>query len=134
MSRIEMTTPAVPAFAKFAQRISVPFSPVVRAGEWVYVSGLAPVNPETGGYDILTIEQQARRVMEHLKSCLEAAGSALDRIVKCNVYCSNASYFGEINKVYAEYITTHRPARIFICTAGWFGPFDMEIDCVALAA
>jgi 2-iminobutanoate/2-iminopropanoate deaminase len=72
--------------------------------------------------------------MEHLKSCLEAAGSALDRIVKCNVYCSNASYFAEINKVYAEYITTHRPARIFICTAGWFGPFDMEIDCVALAA
>ena len=61
MSRIEMTTPVVPAFAKFAQRISVPFSPVVRAGDWVYVSGLAPVNPETGGYDILTIEQQARR-------------------------------------------------------------------------
>jgi 2-iminobutanoate/2-iminopropanoate deaminase len=104
----------------------------VRAGDWVYVSGLAPVNPETGGYDILTIEQQARRVMEHLKSCLEAAGSALDRVVKCNVYCSNGSYFAEINKVYAEYFTTHKPARIFICTAGWFGPFDMEIDCVAL--
>ncbi len=134
MSRIEMTTPAAPAFAKFAQRISVPVSPVVRAGDWIYVSGLAPVNPETGGYDILTIEQQARRVMEHLKSCLEAAGSALDRVVKCNVYCSNAGYFGEINKVYSEYFTTHKPARIFICTAGWFGPFDMEIDCVALAA
>lgn len=134
MSRIEMTTPAVPAFAKFAQRLAVPVSPVVRAGDWVYVSGLAPVNPETGGYDILTIEQQARRVMEHLKSCLEAAGSALDRVVKCNVYCSNAGYFGEINKVYSEYFTTHKPARVFLCTAGWFGPFDMEIDCVALAS
>src|SRR5258708_35934801 len=72
MSRIEMTTPAVPAFAKFAQRISVPFSPVVRAGDWVYVSGLAPVNPETGGYDILTIEQQARRRQENLPSSLAA--------------------------------------------------------------
>jgi 2-iminobutanoate/2-iminopropanoate deaminase len=129
---IEISTPSVPAFVKFAQRLSVPVSPVVRAGDWVYVSGLAPISPETGGYDILTIEQQARRVMEHLKSCLEAAGSALDRVVKCNVYCSNGSYFAEINKVYAEYFTTHKPARIFICTAGWFGPFDMEIDCVAL--
>ena len=67
----------------------MPASPVVRAGDWVYVSGMPPVNPETGGYDILPIDQQARRSLEHLKSCLEAAGSGLDRVVKCTVYCSN---------------------------------------------
>ena len=133
MPRIEMTKPAVPAFAKFAERISVPFSPVVRAGDFVFVSGLAPVNPETGDYDILTIDQQARRVLEHLKSCLEAAGSGLDRVVKCNVYCCNPSYFAAINTVYAEYFGNLKPGRIFICTAGWFGPFDMEIVCIALA-
>ena len=115
---IEMTKPAVPAFAKFAERISVPFSPVVRAGDWVYVSGLAPINPETGGYDILPIDQQARRVLEHLKSCLEAAGSGLDRVVKCNVYCSNPSYFAAINAVYAEYFAAYKPARIFIWHGG----------------
>jgi 2-iminobutanoate/2-iminopropanoate deaminase len=38
-----------------------------------------------------------------------------------------------VNVVYAEYFAAYKPARIFICTAGWFGPFDMEIDCVALA-
>jgi len=43
------------------------------------------------------------------------------------------SYFAAINVVYAEYFAAYKPARIFICTAGWFGPFDMEIDCVALA-
>ena len=42
---------------QFACRLS----PVVRAGDWVYVSGMPPVNPETGGYDILPIDQQARR-------------------------------------------------------------------------
>jgi len=51
--------------------------------------------------------------------------------VKCNVYCSNPSYFAAINAVYAEYFAAYKPARIFIGTAGWFGPFDMEIDCVA---
>src|SRR5476649_2266879 len=130
---IEISRPTVPALAKFQVRNSVPASAVVRAGEWVYVSGMPPVNPETGGYDILPIDQQARRVLEHLKNCLEVAGSSLERVVKCNVYCCNPSYFAAINTVYAEYFSSSRPARIFICTAGWFGPFDMEIDCIALA-
>ena len=130
---IEISKPVVPVFTKFAERNSVPASAVVRAGDWVYVSALAPINPETGGYDLLPIDQQARRILQYLKSCLEAAGSGLDRVVKCNIYCSNPAYYATINAIYAEYFGAHKPARAFICTAGWFGPFDMEIDCVALA-
>jgi 2-iminobutanoate/2-iminopropanoate deaminase len=129
---IEITKPVVPAFTKFAERNSIPASPVVRAGEWVHVSALAPINPETGAYDILPIDQQARRILEYLKVCLEAAGSALDRVVKVNVYCSNPAYFAVINTIYAEYFAEYKPARAFICVAGWFGPFDLEMDCVAL--
>jgi 2-iminobutanoate/2-iminopropanoate deaminase len=132
-SQITISKPSVPALAKFAERNAVPASAVVRAGDWVHVSGMPPVNPETGGYDPLPIDQQARRVLEHLKGCLEAAGSAIDRVVKCTVYCSNPAYFATINEIYAAYFGEHKPARTFICTAGWFGPFDMEIDCVALA-
>jgi 2-iminobutanoate/2-iminopropanoate deaminase len=128
---IEISTPTVPALAKFAGRNNVPASAVVRAGDWVYVSGLAPVNPETGGYDILPIDQQARRSLEHLKNCLEEAGSGLERVVKCTVYGSNPSYFPAVNAVYAEYFAEHKPARVF-SPGGWFGPFDIEIDCVAL--
>jgi len=80
----------------------------------VFVSGLAPVNPETGGYDILPIDQQARRVLEHLKSCLEAAGSSLDRVIKCNVYCCNPSYFAAINTVYTEYFGPSNPAHLHL--------------------
>jgi 2-iminobutanoate/2-iminopropanoate deaminase len=130
---IEISRPTVPALAKFAECNSVPASAVVRAGEWVYVSGMPPVNPETGGYDILTIDQQARRSLDHLKSCLEAAGSGLDRVVKCTVYCSNPAWFPTVNAVYAEYFGAHKPARTFFCPGGWFGPFDIEFDCVALA-
>jgi 2-iminobutanoate/2-iminopropanoate deaminase len=129
---IEISKPTVPALAKFAERNNVPASAVVRAGEWVYVSGMPPVNPETGAYDILPIDQQTRRSLEHLKNCLEAAGSGLERVVKCTVYCSNPGYFAAVNSVYAEYFGTHKPARTFICPGGWFGPFDIEFDCVAL--
>ena len=129
---IEISKPRVPALAKFAEHNSVPASAVVRAGEWVYVSGMPPVNPETGGYDILPIDQQAQRVLEHLKSCLEAAGSGLERVVKCTVYCTNPAYFATVNAIYAEYFGEQKPARTFFCPGGWFGPFDLEIDCVAL--
>jgi 2-iminobutanoate/2-iminopropanoate deaminase len=132
MSKIEISKPVVPALAKFAARSSVPVSPVVRAGDWVYVSGMPPVNPDTGGFDILPIDQQTRRVLGHLKDCLEAAGSALDRVVKCTVYCSNPAYFAVVNKIYAEYFGEHKPARILFSPGGWFGPFDIEVDCVAL--
>jgi 2-iminobutanoate/2-iminopropanoate deaminase len=132
MSKIEISKPVVPALAKFAERSSVPASAVVRAGDWVYVSGMPPVNPETGGFDILPIDQQARLSLEHLKNCLEAAGSGLERVVKCTVYCSNPSYFPTVNAVYAEYFGDHKPARTFFSPGGWFGAFDVEFDCVAL--
>ena len=128
----EITTPTVPALDKFAGRNNVPASAVVKAGDWVFVSGMPPVNPETGAYDILPINQQARRSLDHLKRCLEAAGSGLDRVVKCTVYCSNPSYFPTVNAVYAEYFGSHKPARVFFSPGGWFGPFDIEFDCIAL--
>jgi len=130
---IEISRPHVPALAKFAERNNVPISPVVRVGDWIYVSGMPPANPETGAYGVLPIDTQAGRVLGHLKGCLEAAGSALDRVVKCTVCCSNPAHFAIVNEVHAEYFGTHKPARTFRCTAAWFGPFDLEIDCVALA-
>ena len=52
--------------------------------------------------------------------------------MKCTVYCSNPGYFATVNAVYAEYFGAHKPARTFFCPGGWFGPFDIEFDCVAL--
>lgn len=128
----DISKPPVPGIGDFLDRNNVPLSPVVRVGEWVYVSGMPPVNTKTGVIDILPIDQQARRVLDNVKACLEAAGSSLERVVKCTIYCSNPAYYGAINTIYGEYFGGHKPARTFVCTAGWFGPFDVEMDCVAL--
>lgn len=124
--------PHVPGISEFLESKNIPASAVTRANGWVYVSGLPPVNPETEGYEIMSIKRQTRIVLDRLKLCLEAADSALDRVVKCTIYCSNAAYFSVVNEIYSEYFAEHRPARVFICTAGWFGPFDIEMDCIAL--
>src|SRR5205085_9925135 len=61
--------------------------PVSIANGFVFISGLPPFDPETGEINQVPFEQQAERVMAQLKHCLEAAGSSLSNVLKCNVYC-----------------------------------------------
>ena len=107
--------------------------PVVVAGGTIYVSGLPPFDPQTGEIKRVPIERQAELVLEQLKTCLEAAGSSLARAVKCNVYCTpGETHFTAFNAVYDRYFPADAPARIFLHVPSWPGPFDVEIDCVAI--
>lgn len=81
----------------------------------------------------MPVERQTEIVLDQIKLCLAAAGSSLDRVIKCTVYCTDAGHFATINKVYARYFSAEPPARSFVCVAPWHGPFDVELDCIAAA-
>ena len=67
------------------------------------------------------------------KRCLEAAGTSLGNVVKCNVYCvPGPTHFATFNAVYDRYFPKDPPSRIFMFIHSWPGPFDIEIDCVAV--
>ena len=121
----------VEPLSTYLDRVKAPASVVTRHGDTVYVSGLPPFDPASGEVVRATVERQAELVLEQLKLCVETAGSSLEKVLKCNVYCTSAEKFAAVNAVYARYFPKDPPARIFVCVPQWFGPFDIEIDCIA---
>jgi 2-iminobutanoate/2-iminopropanoate deaminase len=88
-----------------------PYSHVVRAGDFLFVSGQGGLDPGTGNLVGETFEQQARQAFENLSTVLQAAGSSLANVVKTTIFCADASAFATSNQLYAEYFPENPPAR-----------------------
>jgi 2-iminobutanoate/2-iminopropanoate deaminase len=123
----------VEPLSTWLERWKAPTSVVARHGDTIYVSGLPPFDPATGEVVDAPIERQTELVLAQLKLCVETAGSSLDNVLKCNVYCTSVEKFAAVNAIYARYFPTNPPARIFVCVPAWPGHFDIEIDCIAAA-
>ena len=115
----------------FLERYKAPTSVMVRHGDTLYVSGLPPFDPSTGEIAMVSIEKQTELVLEQLKLCVETGGSSLDKVIKCNVYCTSVADFATVNAVYGRFFPSNPPARIFVNVPAHPGPFDIEIDCLA---
>jgi len=132
MGRIKKEVIDVPGVSWHLKKEGIPLNPVIRAGNFVFVSGLTPTNPRTGKIALMTVDQQTRMVLENMKACLKAAGSSFDNVLKCTVYITNTAYFDEVNKVYRKYFRKNQPARVFCVVGSWPKKFDVEIDAIAL--
>ena len=83
----------VEPISTYLDRWRAPIVPVVRAGGTVYVSGLPPFDPETGDILPVPIERQTELVLDQMRLCLEAAGTSLRNVLKCNIYCTSVETF-----------------------------------------
>jgi 2-iminobutanoate/2-iminopropanoate deaminase len=123
----------VPVLSEAIRQQDVPLSPVVRAADFVFVSGLPPVDLETGELFSGDIARQTELSLANVKSALEAAGSSLDKVVKVTIYITNSAHFKTVNDVYRGFFPHDPPARSFVAMSSWPIPFDIEIECIALA-
>jgi 2-iminobutanoate/2-iminopropanoate deaminase len=87
------------------------YSPGLRAGDFIFVSGQGPIDPATGQIAGDTIEEQTARTLENIKLILEAAGASMADVVKATVHLSDLGLFPRYNTVYAGYFPDPKPAR-----------------------
>ena len=106
-----------------------PFSPAVRAGDLVYVSGQVPAD-DNGEIVSGGIEAQTRQVMANLSKALALAGCTLADVCKSTVWLQDARDFGAFNRVYMSYFGSNKPARS-TTEARLMVDAKVEIDVVA---
>lgn len=107
-----------------------PYSPAVRAGDFIYVSGQGPIDPVTDKLSNGDIQHQTRLVLANIRRILEACGASMSDVVKCSVFLKDGGEFKAMNEVYAEFFGQNRPARTTV-VCQFVSDMRVEIDCVA---
>ncbi len=107
-----------------------PYSPAVRAGDFIFVSGQLAVDPETNQYVPGDIQQETRMTLNNIKRILEGAGASMADAVRVGVFLSEGSDFPKMNEVYTEFFGDAKPARTTV-VCKFFADIKVEIDCVA---
>lgn len=108
-----------------------PYSQAIVDGDLIFVSGHGATNPQTGKKETGDVRSETKRTFENLRAILEAAGSSLDDVLKCNVYLRDIKDFAAMNEVYATFFSAPFPARTTIQAGALPGGIAVEIECIA---
>jgi 2-iminobutanoate/2-iminopropanoate deaminase len=108
-----------------------PYSPAVRAGNLLFVSGQVPIDPATGNMIEGDIAAQTRRVLDNVGALLEAGGVSFANVVRTTVFLADMNDFAAMNQVYGEYFREPYPARATVQVARLPKDSRVEIDVIA---
>ena len=108
-----------------------PYSPAVRAGDFIFVSGQGPVDPVTNEMRLGDIRQETRIVLSNIQRILEGCGATIADVVKCSVFLADGTDFAAMNEVYVEYFGANKPARTTVACRFAIPGMKVEIDCIA---
>lgn len=124
-----MTVEPVPTPS--APPVAGPYSPAVRAGDWLVLAGQVPLDPTSGHFVDGDARVQIRRVLDNIAAVLRDAGAFVTDIAKTTVFVTDLSDFGAMNEVYGEFFGGHRPARSTVQVAALPGGAKVEIEAWA---
>ena len=108
-----------------------PYSPAVRAGDFIFVSGQVPIDPVTRQVVPGDIREETRQTLTNITRILEGCGASLADVVKCQVFLADAKDFAAMNEVYAEFFDAAKPARSTVVAAFAIPGIKVEIDAIA---
>jgi len=108
-----------------------PYSQAVVEGDFIFLAGQGCSNPATGKLELGDVRSETKRTFENIRAVLQAAGSSLDDVMKCNVYLRDINDFAAMNEVYATFFSAPFPARTTIQAGALPGGIAVEIECIA---
>jgi 2-iminobutanoate/2-iminopropanoate deaminase len=108
------------------------YSPAIRAGNLLFVSGQIPIDPKTGTLVTGDIKEQAEQVLRNVTALLAAAGADFGNVVRTTVYLQDMNDFAGMNEVYSKCIVDPPPARATVQVARLPRDVKIEIDCIAV--
>ena len=118
-------------FTENAPRAVGPYSQAIRAGDWIYLSGQIPIDPNNNQVVRGTIEEQTELVLTNAQRVLEAAGASFEHVVKVTLFIANMEEFGKINDVYSRFFASDPPARSAVQVARLPKAVGIEVDMIA---
>ena len=109
-----------------------PYSPAVKVGNLVFLSGSIPLDPVSGQLVEGGIKEQTTRVLENIKALLAAAGVDFSHVVRTTVFMVDLGEFAAMNDIYASYFSAPYPARSTVQVAKLPRDVRVEIDVIAI--
>jgi 2-iminobutanoate/2-iminopropanoate deaminase len=109
-----------------------PYSPALKAGNLLFLSGSIPLDPVSGQLVDGGITEQTTRVMENIKALLGAAGADFNQVVRTTVFMVDLGEFAAMNEVYASYFSAPYPARSTVQVVKLPKDVRVEIDVIAV--
>lgn len=122
--------PCTPVPTPSAPPVAGPYSPAVRAGDWLVLAGQVGIDKASGGI-VGGVEAQARQVLANIAAVLGDCGASMTDVAKTTVFIADMAEFPAVNEVYAEAFGDHRPARSTVAVAGLPGGARVEIEAWA---
>jgi 2-iminobutanoate/2-iminopropanoate deaminase len=108
-----------------------PYSPAIRAGQLLFVSGQVPLDPATGQLVSGGIAEQTRRVLDNVGALLEAGDRSFADVVRTTIFLADMNDFGAVNEIYGQYFSEPYPARATVQVARLPKDARVEIDVIA---
>lgn len=109
-----------------------PYSQAVEAGDFVFISGVVPIDTQKGLFIKDDIQAATTLVFDNIKRVLAEAGTSLEKAVKVTIFLRDMADFTAMNEIYQTYFPQNEPARSCVAVKELPGNFPMEIELVAL--
>ena len=111
---------------------NIPYSHIVRAGDFLYISGQPGIDYNTGKLVGDEFDSQAKQAFQNISILLEHSGSDMSKVIKTTVWLCDTNNFEKLNELYTEFFPNNPPARSTPIVGLPLKELHISVECIAI--